>query len=1164
MEIAVLGPLSVHGDPRRIGGRDRLVLAALTTAPGEAFSVDRLADILWGDRPPVSFAKNIQGCVSRLRGLLGADAIGTVPNGYRLTVPAGTLDSQRFEELLKQARVLVEDDWAAGRDRLESALGLWRGSAYPELEDWDRGRQEAARLEELRHDAEELLIEGELRDGHHREIVPRARAMVDAAPMREHRWAQLALALYRSHRQAEALEALRRLRALLSDQLGLDPGEEVVQLEAAILNHDADLKAAAVSASPRPRAPRTAPRIPGAPPGGRLAGRVEEVRVLGELLRRGINGSPGAVIVHGEAGVGKTRLVTEGADAARDLGYDVLWGRCTRFGAASWPYAPFAMALEAWLANASTTARADLLAEAPRLDSVLPSLVGAEGEESQRLLPEIARGLVRLATHGPVLLVIDDLQWADASSLDLLGYLIAGFEAQDLVVMATVRDEELDPSHRLHGWLADVRRFPGVRDLRLRRLTVVETEQQLTALLGARPSLTLLEAVQGRSLGNAYFTELLAQDLDMGTEALAAALPDVLADALLAAWRGLGQDAQEVARLLSVAGRPLTFDEYAVMAGLIALDSQTLSRCLVQATAVGVVTVDRDDRYWFRHPLLAEVLYDTFLPGQAAPLHAAIAGTLTTPSGSRAGEMRRWGDLALHHERAGAVDEAIHCSLAAAALAEQLRVFPEQLTHLRRVIELLPRAGEPTRRAVGDDVLLLTRAAEVAALTGDFDAAYDWLDRARMLVDRATHPLLASKILCLWWDAVFTSGHTSERPMVEIRLAVDLASAFPDSVEYVRALSLLSETESWRGLPAAAEHAEQALEAAVRCGTDLARAVALQAQTFAVFGSARAMYHESQRGDAERAHELALSIGDPALLGRTGWALTQFAQWPGETRRVARSAYGDVAAHGSPVPGAWIAIIAAGAALCEGDLTGARDSLREILAARLAKNAGVAARLLACVLACRLGRLDEADQHLHRAEELIPDFLSMVGVDGARACAEHLISHDRPERAGQMVLDHLHLDHGDPDTAADLLRLGAWAAADLASFDSSGTGSTGRGQRLLDRLLQEAELLPWDPFAAQPELRSLFEAESARCRRSDDEVDLWHTALDRCVSAHWGWEEAVASWRCAEATVRTGPSSQAAAMLERALQLARKMGAKRIERAVVALTPPDADQPATP
>jgi len=279
-----------------------------------------------------------------------------------------------------------------------------------------------------------------------------------------------------------------------------------------------------------------------------------------------------------------------------------------------------------------------------------------------------------------------------------------------------------------------------------------------------------------------------------------------------------------------------------------------------------------------------------------------------------------------------------------------------------------------------------------------------------------------------------------------------------------------------------------------------------------------------------------------------------FMQWPGETRRVAWSAYGDVAAHGSPVPGAWLAIIAADAALCEGDLAGARDSLREILPARLAKSTGVAARLTSCDLACRLGRRDEADQHLHRAEELIPDFLSMVGLNGARTCAEHLISHDRPEQAGQMVLDHLQLDHNDPDTAADLLRLGAWAAADLASIDSSDTGSTGRGQRLLDRLLEEAELLPWDPFAAQSELRSLFEAESARCRRSDDEIDLWHTAIDRCANAHWGWEEAVASWRCAEATARTGQSSQTDVMLEQALRLAREMGAKPIERAVVALT----------
>ncbi|MET0955326.1 MAG: BTAD domain-containing putative transcriptional regulator, partial [Cryobacterium sp.] len=242
MHIGFLGPLRVDG-----GGsmrpRTRTVLAALGVERGEVVSPDRLAEAVWGDEPPISWPKQVQICVWDLRRVLGADAVQTAAGGYRL-MAGDDLDVEYFEVLLGRGRDLAmigEPDRAASTFR--AALDLWRGRPFEDLDGWAPGRIEAARLDELRRSAQEDLLEARLAAGEHRDVVADAEARVAEEPLRERRWALLALAQYRSGNQGEALRTLRGARRTLLNELGLDPGTELVALEAAILGQDPALLA---------------------------------------------------------------------------------------------------------------------------------------------------------------------------------------------------------------------------------------------------------------------------------------------------------------------------------------------------------------------------------------------------------------------------------------------------------------------------------------------------------------------------------------------------------------------------------------------------------------------------------------------------------------------------------------------------------------------------------------------------------------------------------------------------------------------------------------------------------------------------------------------------------------------------------------------------------
>lgn len=313
MGIGVLGPL-VCDDGVAFGRRDRAVLTALAIRVGQPVSEDRLAEAVWGENPPRSAHKSLQGCVFRIRLALDSDVIRTTPQGYVLDVPADEVDSRRFERLVARGRELLtlgEPERAAYL--LGEGLGLWRGTPFEDLELSDLAGIETERLEELRREAEELRVEASLRTGRHLEVLATAEAMVREAPLRERRWQLLALAQYQAGRQTEALRTVHRVKRVLAEQLGIDPGPELAALEEAILRQDDSLLAGG-----------PVPTTGSCPYRGLLPfdlddhetffGRDEDIRACLDILRE-----RGAVSVVGPSGSGKSSLARAGIAAALRL-----------------------------------------------------------------------------------------------------------------------------------------------------------------------------------------------------------------------------------------------------------------------------------------------------------------------------------------------------------------------------------------------------------------------------------------------------------------------------------------------------------------------------------------------------------------------------------------------------------------------------------------------------------------------------------------------------------------------------------------------------------------------------------------------------------------------------------------------------------------------------
>ena len=336
LRISLLGPCAaaIGGAPLDLGGpRQRAVLVVLVLARGEVVPVERLTGSVWGDRAPADPAGALQAYVSHLRRRLqpgtaarsrSAVIVSEGP-GYAVRLPPDAVDVWRFEQLLDRSGTASDPSEAA--DLLGDALGLWRGPPLAEWTDEPWAQPEIARLGELRAVARERLVAARLALGQAALLVPEIEAMVAEEPLREERWRLLALALYRAHRQADALGALRRARATLADELGVDPGPALRHLEQQVLAQAPELAVPVQrSRSPAGTRPVAARPVAAAVPDD-LLDRERELAAVRAALDDLAAGEPGLLLIEGPAGIGKTRLLTEVRRLATERSVRVLTAR---------------------------------------------------------------------------------------------------------------------------------------------------------------------------------------------------------------------------------------------------------------------------------------------------------------------------------------------------------------------------------------------------------------------------------------------------------------------------------------------------------------------------------------------------------------------------------------------------------------------------------------------------------------------------------------------------------------------------------------------------------------------------------------------------------------------------------------------------------------------
>ncbi|HEY0620599.1 MAG TPA: AAA family ATPase [Kribbella sp.] len=890
-------------------------------------------------------------------------------------------------------------------------------------------------------------------------------------------------------------------------------------------------------------------------PDHRLAGRAVELHHLAQALQNAAGGLPGAIVVHGEAGVGKTRLVRE---ACNEPDIQVLWGSCVHFGGASVPFAPIIGALQDWLSKTESTERVEVLTGVEELGSLLPSLGTARVGDAGRLLPLIDLVLNRIAERRTTVLIIDDLQWADVASLDVLAYLITGFRDQRLMVIATCRDENRSAGHPLYTWLADLRRMPSFEEIHLQRLDLDATGLQIEHLLGVRPDIELAAQVQARSDGNPYLTELLVRDLSGSAPAIPAAVPTALIEALLATWHGLSETARRLTSVLAVGGRPQPLEVLAAVAAEHGVDGDLVPDCLTEAQDLGVVQPAADGLPWFRHPLLAEVLYDGLPVGQVTRIHATYVRVLDSLPGGVPGALAA--DLAAHNEHAGRIDETYHWSLAAADHAARLHTPNEEAIQLQRACELWDQVSPEVRGTRLERIDLLRRASTVCARAGLQDVVLDQLAQALSLVDQDQEPLLASDLLVLMARYQWTETTPRIAALGEALRALELTAAVPDSAERASALAQLAALEGWNGRPEAVLRGEEAVRVARRSGSERALARSLTAHALVVFDESPA----ASLADAEEAERLARSCGDmDVVVNAAIWqrnALVALGRID-EAAQIAQAAYQDTVASGAGSWGYFLAGLASASLLDTGRWEESRKLLRTALPARCIGIPGAAIRLAAADLALRSGRIAEARQHFDRVVELVSDDFAglndYLAIVGARLRLADGHAHEALEWLRGRLLVPGQATSPEDD---DLLPLYVQIAAELAR-SARDSGNAAGVAAAIAAVQQVIDDWPWEPFSIrraavdiQAMSQALFLAEVARCRDDPDQPERWRRAVETCGAAGAPWHQAIARWRFAEAGLAAGwAAARVGDSLRRAHRCAAELGAKPLQDGVESL-----------
>ena len=885
-----------------------------------------------------------------------------------------------------------------------------------------------------------------------------------------------------------------------------------------------------------------------------FVGRAEQLDRLEQALHSAEQGIPTTVLVGGEAGIGKTRLIGEFTARARERGALVLQGACLELGQHGLPYAAISEALrglDGALAPAELRRLAgqdvsDLARVVPGLRGEPPDAPRGQGESaasSQLRLFEAVLGLIgRLAADAPVVLVLEDVHWADASTRDLLVFLAHNLRDVGVVLIVSVRTEELGRTHPLRGVLAQLGRQPQVDRVELAPFGREELGQLLEDLLDQPPSAPQLEAMAERCEGNPFFAEEL---LAAGGEL--AELPEHLRDLLLLSVEGLPAGSLPMLRLIAAAGGEVS---HGLATRVSDLDAPMLNEALRAAVERGVlVTRPGADRYAFRHALLTEAVYSTLLPGEVEELHRRLAQAIEADPSLAVRSAPA--ELAHHWHRAQDQPRSLVASIEAAREAEAAAGVVEARTHVERALSLWSRVDDAPQRTGMGHLEVLRWAAELSRATLDPDRAVALLEQALATdtLDPTTRGLLYQRLSIFKLEAGDYDG--AGQACAE---AVRLIPEDPPTPERAQVLAaygryLMLNTRFGE----ADTYARSALEMAQVTGDRRVEAGALvtlgtiltnrgDEGGFELLGEGRAVGEElgdhetvgrAYQNEAASRQRLAdydgaIAVASAAIDRAREFGVGEF--WVG--------AHTDPLVRAAIRTGRWE--LADGALRDTPHETGGRFAGGvELCRARLAARRGQAGMARSAFDAARRHYANINPQnHFHHVTRVM-----LVRLEGDTAGIDTAIA-ERPA-----ILDPVTRG---VTVALDSVELRAMLLGALADRVPSRRDGHETAEALLAECHEVADLL--DPqIGALPAWLALAEAEHARATGAADAVERWATAVERCDELSLVYHAADARYRLAEALLAEDRRDEATAPLRAAAAVARNLGAAPLERDVVDL-----------
>jgi DNA-binding CsgD family transcriptional regulator/tetratricopeptide (TPR) repeat protein len=871
--------------------------------------------------------------------------------------------------------------------------------------------------------------------------------------------------------------------------------------------------------------------------GAAFVGRVRELLELQRALADTQAGTGATVLVAGEAGIGKTRLASELANRASAAGFDVLLGRSIDLVGTELPYGPFVEALRP-------------LGEIRYGDSRMAG--------SQLRVFEEALGLVadRSAT-APVLLVLEDVHWADTSTLDLLVFLAHNIDDRRVLLLATYRADELVSAERMRRLADAVRRSGAGRVVELGPLD----EHELTTLLashGAQPPKALTDAIVARSEGNPFFAEELLAAADEGD----GEVPRGLRDLLLQRVRRLDDRTQGLLRLAAAAGRAVG---YPLLRGAADLPEKDVRESLRRAVEHGVLVADRaSGSFRFRHALLAEAIYTTILPGEREELHARLADEL-----ARSGDASP-AELAPHWAAAGRAAEALAASVEAAREAEAVFGLAEAHAHLERAVALWDAVPYAAAVAGLDFAGLCAWAADRASQVGAAREAVELGRRAIELVGD-TDPHRAAFLHVRLANYLDEIG-TRDAAIAAFERAVEIVPAEPPSEERAYAVASLAAglMLAWRFAQSLGV-AEEALALARGVGAREAEVRALM-----VLGVDLAYLGHGDEGLARfhQALQLAEEIGDHSGLERAYINLTDALTMlgrPRESAEVGRAGLEVVRRYG--IDSVLLVCNQIESLLAIGEWDEA-DTLSAAALRAMASSFPYAVLGVRAIVEIQRGAFGAARAHLEAATETMREDrgLGLYHV----WLAELALSEHRWADADAAVQDGLvQAAHpAAPQIRVEVCARGLRAQAELAALARARRDTGGLSDHLdrAEMLLAVARDAAAEAAAITPNAGgwlALCEAEHERAR-GDARPESWAEAARTWEGLERPPLAAYCRWRQAEALVAAGASrAEAAIPLREAHAVAARIGAKPLlrelellaERARLELAPPETGSP---